>query len=116
MAAAAPVAPDFEKRVKPLRAGRGSFVSLAEAAFALGDCADRGVPGRAYRFELRDVNGPLAYAQQVKFLNSLPLVRVLEWGFIFIPLAFHALYGVCIAFRGRANVNVYPWAGNWMYI
>src|ERR1700709_2769077 len=62
------------------------------------------------------VNGPLAYAQQVKFLNSLPLVRVLEWAFIFIPLAFHALYGVFIAFRGRSNVNVYPWAGNWMYL
>jgi succinate dehydrogenase / fumarate reductase cytochrome b subunit len=52
-------------------------------------------------------NGPLAYAQQVKFLNSLPLVRVLEWAFIFIPLAFHAGYGVWIAFRGRAM---------WMYI
>jgi succinate dehydrogenase / fumarate reductase cytochrome b subunit len=62
------------------------------------------------------LNGPLAYAQQVKFLNSLPLVRVLEWAFIFIPLAFHALYGVWIAIRGRANVNVYPWAGNWGYI
>jgi len=61
-------------------------------------------------------NGPLAYAQQVKFLNSLPLVRVLEWVFIFIPLAFHALYGLYIAFRGRVNVNVYPWAGNWGYL
>ena len=62
------------------------------------------------------VNGPLAYAQQVKFLNSLPMVRILEWAFIFIPLGFHALYGVFIAFRGRASVNVYPWAGNWMYL
>ena len=62
------------------------------------------------------VNGPLAYAQQVKFLNGLPLVRVLEWAFIFLPLAFHAGYGLFITFRGRSNVNVYPWAGNWMYI
>jgi succinate dehydrogenase / fumarate reductase cytochrome b subunit len=61
-------------------------------------------------------NGPLAYAQQVKFLNALPLVRVLEWVFIFIPLAFHALYGLVIAFKGRVNVNVYPWAGNWGYV
>jgi succinate dehydrogenase / fumarate reductase cytochrome b subunit len=43
-------------------------------------------------------------------------VRVLEWGLIFIPLAYHALYGVFIAIRGRSNVNVYPWAGNWMYL
>jgi succinate dehydrogenase / fumarate reductase cytochrome b subunit len=62
------------------------------------------------------LNGPLAYGQQVKFLNSLPLVRVLEWVFIFIPLAFHAGYGVWIAFRGRANVDIYPWAGNWGYL
>ena len=62
------------------------------------------------------LNGPLAYAKQVLFLNSLPLVRVLEWVFIFIPLAFHALYGLFIAFRGRVNVNVYPWASNWMYL
>jgi succinate dehydrogenase / fumarate reductase cytochrome b subunit len=61
-------------------------------------------------------NGPVAYGKQVLFLNSLPMVRVLEWAFIFIPLAFHALYGVYIAFRGRSNVNVYPWAGNWMYL
>src|SRR6185437_13787649 len=62
------------------------------------------------------INGPLAYAQQVKFLNGLPLVRVLEWAFIFIPLAFHAGYGVFIWLRGRSNVNVYPWAGNRMYV
>src|ERR1700734_1873265 len=54
------------------------------------------------------VNGPLAYAKQVLFLNSLPLVRVLEWVFIFIPLAYHAIYGLFIAIRGRSNVNVYP--------
>ena len=64
----------------------------------------------------RPSTAPLAYAQQVKFLNSLPLVRVLEWAFIFIPLAFHALYGLFIAFRGRVSVNVYPWASNWMYV
>ena len=62
------------------------------------------------------LHGPLAYGQQVKLLNSLPLVRVLEWVFIFIPLAFHAGYGVWIALRGRANVDIYPWAGNWGYL
>src|ERR1700728_1828158 len=62
------------------------------------------------------LKGPAAYAAQVKFLNSLRLVRVLEWGFIFLPLAFHALYGVYIALRGKSNVVYYPWAGNWMYM
>ncbi len=31
------------------------------------------------------LKGPVAYGEQVKFLNSLPLVRVLEWVFIFLP-------------------------------
>jgi succinate dehydrogenase / fumarate reductase cytochrome b subunit len=61
------------------------------------------------------LKGPVAYGKQVQFLNSLPLVRFLEWAFIFIPLGFHALYGVYIWWRGRNNVNLYPWAGNVMY-
>jgi succinate dehydrogenase / fumarate reductase cytochrome b subunit len=104
------------KGVQPLRAGQGhSF--LWRRLHSLSGI----IPIGAFLVEhivsnFETWNGPLAYAQQVKLLNSLPLVRVLEWGLIFIPLAFHALYGVWIAFRGRVNVNVYPWASNWMYI
>ncbi len=120
MAAAAPVAPpdlgQVTKGVQPLRAAQGhSF--LWRRLHSLSGI----IPIGAFLVEhivsnFETWNGPLAYAQQVKLLNSLPLVRVLEWGLIFIPLAFHALYGVWIAFRGRVNVNVYPWASNWMYI
>jgi succinate dehydrogenase / fumarate reductase cytochrome b subunit len=118
MATSAPPAPSHAplRGVRPLRAGEGhSF--LWRKLHSLSGI----VPIGAFLIEhilsnFEAVNGPLAYAQQVKFLNSLPLVRVLEWVFIFIPLAFHAGYGVWIAFRGRVNVNVYPWAGNWMYL
>ena len=117
MAAAAPPAlPTKIKGVQPLRAGEGhSF--LWRRLHSLSGI----IPIGAFLVEhivsnFETWNGPLAYAQQVKFLNSLPLVRILEWAFIFIPLAFHALYGVWIAFRGRASVNVYPWAGNWGYV
>ncbi len=102
--------------VQPLRAGQGhSF--LWRKLHSLSGI----VPIGAFLVEhivsnFETWNGPLAYAQQVKFLNGLPLVRILEWAFIFIPLAFHAAYGVFITFRGRSNVNVYPWAGNWAYI
>ena len=104
------------KGVQPLRAGKGHEFLLRKLHSLSGI-----VPIGAFlvehiisNFEL--VHGPLAYAQQVKFLNGLPLVRVLEWAFIFIPLLYHAGFGVFITFRGRANVNVYPWAGNWMYV
>ena len=118
MATAAPPAPPeaLTKGVQPLRAGQGhSF--LWRRLHSLSGI----VPIGAFLLEhilsnFEALHGPLAYAQQVKFLNSLPLVRVLEWAFIFIPLAFHAGYGVFIAFRGRVNVNVYPWASNWMYL
>jgi succinate dehydrogenase / fumarate reductase cytochrome b subunit len=119
MAAAAPptspAAPPL-RGVQPLRAGEGHSFFWRRLHSLTGI-----VPIGAFLIEhiisnFETVNGPLAYAQQVKFLNSLPLVRVLEWVFIFIPLAFHAGYGVFIWLRGRSNVNVYPWAGNRMYV
>jgi succinate dehydrogenase / fumarate reductase cytochrome b subunit len=119
MATAATAPPDLgrsTKGVQPLRAGEGhSF--LWRRLHSLSGI----IPIGAFLVEhivsnFETFNGPVAYAKQVVFLNSLPLVRVLEWGLIFIPLLFHALYGVFIAFRGRVNVNVYPWASNWMYL
>jgi succinate dehydrogenase / fumarate reductase, cytochrome b subunit len=115
--AAAPAPPDLSRRgVQPLRAGQGHSFFWRRMHSLSGI-----VPIGAFLIEhivsnFEAVNGPLAYAQQVKFLNSLPLVRVLEWVFIFIPLAFHGLYGLAIAIKGRVNVNVYPWAGNWAYV
>ena len=121
MAATAPMAPPDNAQagkrrgVQPLRAGEGHSYLWRRLHSLTGI-----VPIGAFLVEhilsnFETWNGPLAYAQQVKFLNSLPLVRVLEWAFIFIPLAYHAGYGVFISLRGRSNVNVYPWAGNIAY-
>ena len=119
MAAAAPPAPasasPSRRGVHPLRAGQGHSYFWRRLHSLTGI-----VPIGAFLVEhilsnYETWNGPLAYAQQVKFLNSLPLVRILEWAFIFIPLAYHAGYGMFIWLRGRSNVNVYPWAGNWGY-
>ncbi|SNS96216.1 succinate dehydrogenase subunit C [Granulicella rosea] len=116
MATTAPPANTIRKGVQPLRAGQGNSF-LWRRLHSLSGIVPIGaflIEHIISNFEI--LNGPLAYAKQVQFLNSLPLVRVLEWAFIFIPLAFHALYGVFIAFRGRSTVNVYPWAGNYMYV
>ena len=61
------------------------------------------------------LNGPAAYNSQVKFLTGLPFRLGMEIFGIFIPLAFHALYGVYIWWRGENNVIDYPWQGNWFY-
>jgi succinate dehydrogenase / fumarate reductase, cytochrome b subunit len=101
--------------VPPLRAGEGHSFLLRRLHSLSGI-----VPIGAFLIEhlvsnFEALKGPAAYAAQVKFLNSLPLVRVLEWCFIFIPIAYHALYGVYIWWRGKSNIVYYPWAGNWMY-
>jgi succinate dehydrogenase / fumarate reductase cytochrome b subunit len=114
-ATAPPAAPPI-RGVQPLRAGQGNSFLLRKLHSLTGV-----VPIGAFLIEhlisnFEALKGPAAYGAQVKFLNSLPLVRVLEWAFIFIPILYHSLYGVYITFRGRQNVNVYPWAGNWMYL
>src|ERR1700719_4759957 len=96
---APPAAPQL-RGVQPLRTGEGNSFLWRKLHSLSGI-----IPIGAFLVEhivsnFETINGPLAYAQQVKFLNSLPLVRVLEWAFIFIPLGFHALYGVFIAIRG----------------
>src|SRR3981189_2672564 len=107
MATATPPAPPATSqlhRVQPLRAGEGNSFLWRKLHSLTGI-----IPIGAFLVEhivsnFETIHGPLAYAKQVLFLNSLPLVRVLEWVFIFIPLAFHAGYGLFIAFRGRTNV------------
>lgn len=61
------------------------------------------------------LRGPDAYNAQVKFLVGLPLVQVLEWTFIYIPILYHGAYGVYIWWRGDSNVLQFGWFGNWLY-
>ena len=103
------------KGVAPLRAGQGYSFVLRRLHSLSGI-----VPIGAFLIEhfisnSESANGVQAYNEQVKFLTSLPFVHVLEWVFIFIPLLYHALYGIWIWYRGDSNVSEYPWSGNWLY-
>lgn len=61
-------------------------------------------------------NGPSAYAKQVKFLTGLPFADPwLEIFFIYIPILYHAGYGIFIWLRGESNVDDYKYAANWFY-
>ena len=111
-------APKYEVRrgVQPLRAGQG-YSFIWRKLHSLSGI----VPIGAFLLEhllsnFEALKGPAAYGAQVRFLNCLPLVRVLEWTFIFIPILYHGIYGVYIWLRGKSNVVYYPWAGNWMYV
>jgi succinate dehydrogenase / fumarate reductase cytochrome b subunit len=114
--AQSPAAPTVRPGVKPLRAAQGSSFLWRKLHSLLGI-----IPLGAFLLEhmlsnFEALKGPIAYGEQVRFLNSLPLVRVLEWVFIFLPILYHACYGVWIWLRGKSNIVYYPWAGNWLYV
>jgi succinate dehydrogenase / fumarate reductase, cytochrome b subunit len=111
-----PGAHTVRRGVQPLRAGEGSSFIWRKLHSLLGI-----IPIGAFLIEhiisnWEAVGGPAAYGRQVYFLNHLPLVRAMEWVFIFIPILYHAIYGLYIWIRGKANVVYYPWAGNWLYL
>ena len=108
-------APSLPSGVPSLRAGEGTSFLWRKLHSLLGI-----VPLGAFLLEhllsnFEALKGAEAYGLQVKFLNNLPLVRVLEWAFIFLPLLYHGLYGLYIWLRGKSNVVYYPFAGNWLY-
>jgi succinate dehydrogenase / fumarate reductase cytochrome b subunit len=114
--AAPPTVPTVRRGVQPLRAATGWSFLLRKLHSLLGI-----IPLGAFLLEhllsnYEALKGPEAYGAQVRFLNSLPMVRVLEWAFIFLPLLYHAGYGVWIWLRGKSNIVYYPWAGNWLYV
>jgi succinate dehydrogenase / fumarate reductase, cytochrome b subunit len=110
-----PAAHTVSSGVQPIRAGQGYSFVLRKLHSLLGI-----IPIGAFLLEhllsnFEALKGPIAYGAQVKFLNGLPMVRVLEWVFIFLPILYHGLYGLWIWLRGKSNIVYYPWAGNWMY-
>jgi len=102
--------------VAPLRAGQGISFALRRLHSLTGI-----IPVGAFLLEhilvsnSTAISGPHAYERQVNFLASLPLVFFLELFGIWLPIAYHALYGFYIWYRGDANTTEYPWSGNWMY-
>ena len=111
----ATVASPVERGVQPIRAGEGhSF--LLRRLHSLSGIVPIGLFLIEHFFSNAfATNGWQSYADQVKFLTGLPFVLWLEIIGIYIPLAYHSLYGFYIWYRGEANVSHYPWAGNFMY-
>jgi succinate dehydrogenase / fumarate reductase cytochrome b subunit len=59
--------------------------------------------------------GPKAFNEQVQWIQDMPFLLAIEILFIFLPLAFHAIYGVVIAWQGKLNASQYPYMDNWRY-
>jgi succinate dehydrogenase / fumarate reductase cytochrome b subunit len=60
--------------------------------------------------------GVASFNHAANFMESLPFLHILEWILIFLPLLYHAIYGLYIAFTATANVGRFSFFRNWMYI
>ncbi|MGZ9585318.1 succinate dehydrogenase cytochrome b558 subunit [Paenibacillus marinisediminis] len=60
--------------------------------------------------------GKEAFQSSVKFLNELPLLFFLELLFIWLPLLYHGVYGLYIAYTARNNVGNHNYGRNFAFM
>lgn len=60
--------------------------------------------------------GHLGFIEKVRWLNGLPLVFALELFGIWLPLLYHGVYGLYVAYTARYNVSNYGYIRNWMFV
>jgi succinate dehydrogenase / fumarate reductase, cytochrome b subunit len=61
------------------------------------------------------LTGAADFNNAVKELQSIPYILFVEIGGIFIPLIYHAVYGLFITWEARPNNLHYPYPRNWFY-
>jgi succinate dehydrogenase / fumarate reductase cytochrome b subunit len=61
------------------------------------------------------MTGAADFNNAVRDLQSIPYVIFIEIGGIFIPLIYHAVYGLFITWEMRPNNLSYPYPRNWFY-
>ncbi|MDF2925937.1 MAG: succinate dehydrogenase cytochrome [Paenibacillaceae bacterium] len=59
--------------------------------------------------------GHEGFIRQVEWLNSLPLIFFLELFGIWLPIAYHGIYGLYVAYTARNNPKSYGFLRNWMF-
>ena len=62
------------------------------------------------------LSGAADFNTAVKDLQSIPYLLFVEIGGIFIPLIYHAVYGLVITMEARPNNLNYPYPRNWFYL
>lgn len=60
-------------------------------------------------------SGVESYNQIAEFLESLPYLLAIEIPLIWLPILYHAGYGIYIHATGKPNPFQYAYANNWMY-
>ncbi|MGH9870931.1 MAG: succinate dehydrogenase cytochrome b558 subunit [Pyrinomonadaceae bacterium] len=62
------------------------------------------------------LTGAADFNKAVADLQSIPYILLVEIGGIFIPLIYHAVYGLVITIEARPNNLNYPYPRNWFYL
>lgn len=62
------------------------------------------------------LGGAADFNKAVTDLQAIPYILFVEIFGIFIPLMYHAIYGLVITVESRPNNLVYPYARNWFYL
>jgi succinate dehydrogenase / fumarate reductase cytochrome b subunit len=60
--------------------------------------------------------GPEAFEKAAEFMENLPFLVFLQIFVIYLPILFHAIYGVYIAFQSKNNVGNYGYFRNVMFM
>ena len=64
----------------------------------------------------RHAGDPSVFQQQVDQIHRLPFLLGVEIAMIFLPLAYHTIYGIYIVFSGQWNIGNYGYTRNWLYV
>lgn len=64
----------------------------------------------------RHAGDPSVFQQQVDQIHRLPFLLGVEIAMIFLPLAYHTIYGTYIVFTGQWNIGNYGYTRNWLYV
>ncbi|MCL6453704.1 MAG: succinate dehydrogenase cytochrome b558 subunit [Alicyclobacillus sp.] len=61
-------------------------------------------------------NGAVQFNRAVDVIQHIPLLHFVEFFFIFLPLIYHGVYGLYVAFTSGYNAGQYSWTRNILFM
>lgn len=59
--------------------------------------------------------GAATFQHEVNFIHSIPFLFLIEVFGLWLPIAFHSIYGFYIVKTGKSNITRYTYGANWRY-
>ncbi len=71
---------------------------------------------KALGSEAAHKSGQQLFNESVTELQAMPYILFIEIFGIFLPLIYHAVYGMVITYQGKPNAGSYDYGRNWLYL